>query len=197
MGQDDGEVRKVDRDVLDQHRVGEPVAGAGEHGRPRVKDHWQTVAGARLVQFAEPRETSVDIAVGPEQLVRRVELDRPDPPAFCQARHLLCRVRVVGPDTSHRDQPVGVRLAVPAHEFVGFLGVADDLGRDVVDQERTLDLGGVEILQERPRLSEITPMGLVGVGKDPDGVRVHLPHWVNMDVAVRDAHRADSPEAPI
>ncbi len=86
-------------------------------------------------------------------------------------------------------EPLGVGPDVLAHEIVRLLGVADDLGSDVVHEHRALDAARVEVVEERGRLLEVSGVRGVGVGQETDRVGTHLPERIDVHVAIRNAHR--------
>ena len=76
--QKDRQLRKIDRHVVDVHGVAEAAARAGEHRCACVDRHRNAGRLRYPVEIRELRQR-VLIGVGAEQLMRRMDLERPRP----------------------------------------------------------------------------------------------------------------------
>ena len=91
---------------------------------------------------------SVQIVVGIQELMRRVDLDEADTEAYQFVHVALDILRVPRVKRTAGQQPPGSRLAVIGDPRINFGSEAHHLGRDVVDEHGTVDACLIQVLKE-------------------------------------------------
>src|SRR5439155_1380057 len=91
---------------------------------------------------------AVEVVVGIEQLVRRVNLDHADIQAQ-KLVHIRLDIRSVARmQAATGEQALGVFLHIISDELVYTVGKANDLGRDIVDEGSAFDSRCVKMFKE-------------------------------------------------
>jgi hypothetical protein len=195
MRQDDGHLGKVDRHVVEIHRVGifEPHAHAARHARTDaglagVEERDRAFLGDRLVERIGPA------FVGKEALHGGMELEALDAMLAHQAPRLARAGLALGRiDRGERDHDVavgggdlghflvlvaaeaGLALGIDGEDHAGDLAVAIILGRLLDGRQHAVGAGRVpEIfghggLELQIAVIAMTAAGLLGMGVDVDG----------------------------
>jgi hypothetical protein len=135
---------------------------------------------------------AAQVVVGIKQLMRRMDLNQPDPEPH-QVLDIGHDVRgVPWMQRPARDQPPPIFLHVIGDELVHAGRESDHLRRHVVDEHRAIDPRLVQVMKEGARrpaelldLRELRPLGL------HQAQRLRLEHLqrLNVDVAVGDQNR--------
>src|SRR5262249_29763536 len=132
---------------------------------------------------------AVQVIVGIEQLVWRMNLNHPDPQAD-DLLHVCQNVRrVPWMHAAARDQAPGILLNVVRHESVDLGCEAHDLGSNVVDEHGTLDPNRIQMLEKglgrAAEFDHLLEIGLL-LSKSLERPGLEHLHGLNVDMTVGD-----------
>ena len=144
VGQDDRQAWKIDRHVVDRHRIGEYVPGRWKDRRPGVKHHRDSARLAFPIDVGELRQIGT-IRIRREELMRRMDLDHPDPQIQNAARFRSRVSFMQRIDRADGQQSMAMGAREIGDPVVDLAGEAHHLGRHVVDAAGALHSLGIEI----------------------------------------------------
>ena len=192
MRHHDAQRREVDRHVVEFHRVAVLGARAREDAGPRMNHHGEPALLAAPIDRAEGVQ-AVGVGVGGKHLMRRVDLDQPDPEVH-QPVHVaggISREPRMHPAVG--EQALRVRARVVRGEGVGGVGESHHVGRRVVHEPDAPHPGAIHRLEQRRRVvhqpHQEVPVRFLTAPQYLQHVRLELAPGLDVDVDVGDAER--------
>src|SRR5881409_2365650 len=186
----DAEIGKIDRHVVEVHRVAVLGAGPGENAGAGVDHHRQPALLAPPIDLPQGVE-AVRVRVRRHPLVRWMNLDEPSA-ELGEAVHVARRVlREARMHAAVRQQSRWIGLGVCRGEGVARIGESHHVGRGVIHEAHPPHARAVHDLEQRARivhhLDHQVPMRVLTAPHRLEHLRLELAPRLDVDVNVRDA----------